>query len=149
MKPVPLLSTLLLAVGSLGGSAGESLTRRGFELFSGVLPLQGTIVGHTSALPPSAARCINCHAIGSAAPAPPSASAAAPFGPLLTPQGLTGAVVRRGGPPSRYDASAFCRLLRQGVDPAWVIVPRSMPRYALTDADCHALWAHLTDTNRP
>lgn len=149
MKPVLLLSMLLLAVGSLGGAAGDSVTRRGFDLFSGVLPLQGTIVGHTNALPPSAARCINCHAVGSAAPASPSASAAAPFGPLLTPPSLTGAVARRGGPPSRYDAPAFCRLLRQGVDPAWVIVPRSMPRYVLSDADCHALWAHLTDPNRP
>lgn len=149
MKPVLLLSTLVLAAGSLAGTAGESVTRRGFELFSGVLPLHGTIVGHTSALPPSAARCINCHAVGSAVPASSTASAAASFGPLLTPQGLTGAVARRGGPPSRYDAPAFCRLLRQGVDPAWVIVPRSMPRYALSDADCHALWTHLTDTSRP
>lgn len=149
MKSVLLLSTLLLAAVSLGGTAGDSLTRRGLDLFSGVLPLQGTIVGHSNALPPSAARCINCHAIGSAVPASSPASAAASFGPLLTPHGLTGAVARRGGPPSRYDAPAFCRLLRQGVDPAWVIVPRSMPRYALTDADCHALWAHLTDTSRP
>jgi hypothetical protein len=147
MKPVLLLSTLVLAAGSLGGAAGDSVTRRGIDLFSGVLPLQGTIVGHSSALPPSAARCINCHAIGSAAPA--SAASAASFGPLLTPHGLTGAVARRGGPPSRYDAPAFCRLLRQGVDPAWVIVPRSMPRYVLTDADCHALWAHLTGAKRP
>ncbi len=110
-------------------------------------PLQGTIVGHSSALPPAAARCINCHAVGRAAPA--SAASAASFGPLLTPQSLTGAVARRGGPPSRYDAPAFCRLLRQGVDPAWVIVPRSMPRYARSDADCHALWAHLTESTRP
>ena len=121
--------------------------RRGAELFSGAAALQGTIVGHSSALPPSAARCINCHAIGTAAPA--SAASAASFGPLLTRHGLTAAVARRGGPPSRYDAPAFCRLLRQGVDPAWVIVPRSMPRYELSDADCHALWAHLTDTSRP
>lgn len=149
MKPLQLVSTLLLVTVSLGGTAADSVTRRGSDLFNGVLPLQGTIVGHTSALPPSAARCINCHTIGSAVPAASTASAAASFGPLLTPQGLTGAVARRGGPPSRYDAPAFCRLLRQGVDPAWVIVPRSMPRYALTDADCHALWAHLTEPNRP
>jgi hypothetical protein len=144
MKPAALLSTLLLVLASPGGSAGESVTLRGFALFSGAAPLQGTIVGHSSVLPPAAARCINCHAIGTAVPA-----SAASFGPLLTPQGLTGAVARRGGPPSRYDAPAFCRLLRQGVDPAWVIVPRSMPRYALSDADCHALWTHLTETNRP
>ena len=112
MKPVPLLSMLLLALGSAGSSAGESATRRGAELFSGAAALQGTIVGHSSALPPAAARCINCHAIGTAAPA--SAASAASFGPLLTRHGLTAAVARRGGPPSRYDAPAFCRLLRQG-----------------------------------
>ena len=148
MRPGALLSTLLLALLPLGAAAGDSPARRGFELFSGAASLQGTIVGHASALPPAAARCVNCHATGSAA-APASVASAASFGPLLTPQGLTGAVARRGGPPSRYDAPAFCRLLRQGVDPAWVIVPRSMPRYTLTDADCHALWAHLTETHRP
>jgi hypothetical protein len=142
MKAAALLSMLLLAAPA--GTAGESVARRGFALFSGAAPLQGTIVGHSSVLPPAAARCINCHAIGTAVPA-----SAASFGPLLTRQGLTGAAARRGGPPSRYDAAAFCRLLRQGVDPAWVIVPRSMPRYALSDADCHALWTHLTETNQP
>ncbi|MEO8808021.1 MAG: hypothetical protein ABI433_18215 [Burkholderiaceae bacterium] len=149
MKPAALLSTLLLVLGSPGASAGESPTRRGVDLFNGGAPLQGTIVGHTNALPPSAARCINCHAIGTAAPSSAASASAASFGPLLTPQSLTGAVARRGGPPSRYDAAAFCRLLRQGVDPAWVVVPRSMPRYALTDADCHALWDHLTESKRP
>jgi len=147
MKPAVLLSMLLLVLGSPGAGAGESPTRRGSELFNGGAPLQGTIVGHSSALPPSASRCVNCHAIGSAAPS--SAASAASFGPLLTPQSLTGAVARRGGPPSRYDAAAFCRLLRQGVDPAWVVVPRSMPRYVLTDADCHALWAHLIESKQP
>ncbi len=147
MKPAALLSMLLLALVAAGGSAGESPARRGFDLFSGTAALQGTIVGHSSALPPAAARCINCHAIGNAAPA--QAASAASFGPLLTRRGLTGAMARRGGPPSRYDAPAFCRLLRQGVDPAWVVVPRSMPRYELSDADCHALWAHITDTSQP
>jgi len=51
---------------------------------------------------------------------------------------------RRGGPPSRFDDSSLCRLLRTGVDPAHVVIQRSMPRYELSDADCRALWAHLS-----
>ena len=140
----------MLMLVALGAGAGESGPSRGRDLFNGAASLHGTISGHASALPPAAARCINCHAISSAAPGrSASAAAAGSFGPQLTPKGLTGAVARRGGPPSRYDAPAFCRLLREGVDPAWVMVPRSMPRYEVSDADCQALWAHLTEPSRP
>jgi hypothetical protein len=52
---------------------------------------------------------------------------------------------RRGGPPSAFDRDTFCRLLRTGVDPAWVVVDVSMPRYALSDEQCHALWTHLLE----
>ena len=51
---------------------------------------------------------------------------------------------RRGGPPSRYDAAGLCTLLRSGVDPAHVIILRTMPRYDINDADCQSLWLHLT-----
>ena len=150
--PGALMMLVLAVASSAGAAAGEGAAGRGRELFTGTAPLHGTIAGHTSALPPLAARCINCHAIGSAGPgragAASAAASAASFGPLLTVQGLTGLVARRGGPPSRYDEAAFCRLLRQGVDPAWVMVPRSMPRYELNDADCRALWRHLTDASR-
>ena len=151
--PGALMMLVLAVASSAGAAAGEGAASRGRELFTGAAPLNGTIAGHTSALPPPAARCVNCHAIGSAGPgragAASAAASAASFGPLLTVQGLTGLVARRGGPPSRYDEAAFCRLLRQGVDPAWVMVPRSMPRYELNDADCRALWAHLTEPSRP
>ena len=50
---------------------------------------------------------------------------------------------RRGGPPSAYDAASLCELLREGIDPAWVMVRQEMPRYAATDAQCIALWAFL------
>lgn len=123
-------------------SASVSFAGPGADLFGGAAPLRGTIDGHSNPLPPHAARCINCHAVGSAGPS--GSASASSFGPLLSPQRLTGLIARRGGPPSRYDGSSFCRLLRQGVDPAWVMVPRSMPRYELTDADCRALWLHLT-----
>ncbi len=146
MNRALVLPTLLLAASVLAAGAGPA--GRGHALFTGAAPLHGTINGHASALPPAAARCVNCHTIGSAAPGAAAASVAS-FGPLLTKQGLTGLVARRGGPPSRYDEAALCRLLRQGVDPAWVMVPRSMPRYELSDADCQALWTHLTEPSRP
>jgi hypothetical protein len=58
---------------------------------------------------------------------------------LLSPQR------RRGGPASRYDRDAFCRLLRKGIDPAYVMINEEMPRYTLDDADCAALWRFLTE----
>lgn len=136
------MSALLCAA-----AAAAAGNERGHALFTGAAALQGSIVGHTSALPPAAARCINCHAEGSAVAG--SAASATSFGPLLTRRHLTDALARRGGPPSRYDPAAFCRLLRQGVDPAYVMIKRAMPRYELSDADCQALWALLSDPKRP
>ena len=118
--------------------------------------LRGTISGHQSALPALASRCVNCHSAGSVAPntvaasaAPAAASAAtnSSFAPRLTRQRLTEPIARRGGPPSRYDEASFCRLLRTGIDPAYVLIPRNMPRYELPDADCHALWMHLSEAS--
>jgi hypothetical protein len=56
---------------------------------------------------------------------------------------LTRLLARRGGPPSRFDAAAFCRLLRTGEDPAGVLLPKAMPRYELDDAQCGQLWRFL------
>lgn len=107
----------------------------GSALFEGRQPLAGRLLGHAADLPPDAARCVNCHR------APGAAGAA--FAPALQGATLTSAHARRGGPPSRYDAQSFCRLLRSGIDPAWVQIPRDMPRYDIADADCQALWAHV------
>jgi hypothetical protein len=139
-------ATAALLVAAAGAAAAlppaaapaEALAR-GRALFAGTAPLHGTISGHASALPPAGARCVNCHAAGIAGPA----SAPASFAPLLTRPHLTELLPRRGGPPSRYDEATFCRLLRTGVDPAYVLITRSMPRYELPDADCRALWLHL------
>ncbi len=124
----------------------DAAVQRGLQLYAGAAPLQGTITGHAAPLPPSAARCINCHALGSAGPArAASVSSPAPrsFGPLLTRERLTQRIARRGGPPSAYDEASFCRLLRTGIDPAYVLIPREMPRYELADTDCRGLWLHL------
>jgi hypothetical protein len=142
VRPWPALLCTVLPLLCAQTAAGNP---RGHDLFSGAAPLRGSIIGHNNALPPQGARCINCHAVGSAAPAASSAS----FGPLLTRRHLTGLVARRGGPPSRYDQRAFCRLLRQGLDPATVMIARAMPRYDISEADCQALWLLLSDPQVP
>jgi hypothetical protein len=131
-----------LAVAACGASQAE----HGRRLFVGEQPMKGRIVGHDIDLPTQSSRCVNCHATAAAA-AGAGASRVADtqaFGGPLTAERLKSLMPRRGGPPSRFDEEAFCRLLRTGVDPAYIIIPRSMPRYDLPDADCHALWRHVT-----
>jgi hypothetical protein len=101
--------------------------------------LRGRLAGHPEDLPAEATRCANCHAGGPGG----QASAARDYAPRLNAHSLALPKARRGGPPSAYDPKAFCKLLREGVDPAWVLVDQSMPRYAATDAQCAALWAFL------
>lgn len=140
------------AFASTAAPGGDAEPAHGQRLFAGTEPMRGRIAGHADALPALASRCVNCHAPGRSTVAAPAASAAAPtntsFAPLLTPAYLTVPVARRGGPPSRYDEATFCRALRTGIDPAYVIVSRSMPRYDVNDADCRALWRHLTEAAR-
>ena len=147
---------LALAAGlaaSVGAAAQAADIERGRRLFNGELPLPGIVSGHTSALPLLASRCVNCHTPGSAPPLATSSGSAsgasqASFGPALNARLLLQDVRRRGGPPSRYDEAAFCKLLSTGVDPAYIIIPISMPRYPLPPADCSALWAFLTQPGR-
>ena len=120
----------------------------GRQLYRGDAPLSGTITGHAQPLPPMATRCSNCHSRGSAA-VPASAPAAQSFAPLLTRERLLDPIPRRGGPPSRYELATFCRLLRTGIDPAYMLIPRQMPRYAIDDAQCRALWTYLVDGGEP
>ena len=103
----------------------------GAALYEGRQPLVARVSGHEQPLPAMAARCVNCH------------EGAQAIGPALNERTLAQPLARRGGPPSRYDAVALCRLLREGVDPASVIVPRAMPRYEIDGRGCEALWAHL------
>jgi hypothetical protein len=109
----------------------------GERLFDGRHPLAGGLAHHPQPLPAEALRCVNCHAR--------SDRLEAGFAPVLSAASITRAAERRGGPASRYDRTAFCRVLRTGIDPAWVLVSRAMPRYALTDAQCAALWTYLTE----
>lgn len=135
--------------GGLALAAGDTASvAHGKRLFAGDAPMVGRIAGHELVLPSRANRCINCHAAGAALPSRAASASTPSFGPTLTANLLLGSHSRRGGPPSRYDEAAFCRLLRTGVDPAYVIVVRAMPRYELSAQDCRALWTHLTETER-
>lgn len=133
MRMVP----LLLALAAPAAAAGDG--RLGGALYAGGVPLQARLLGHTEPLPDEAARCSNCHGAAGA-----RRDAARPFAPALNREHLLQPQRRRGGPPSRYDEHSFCRALRDGIDPAWVTLPRAMPRYRLDDAQCAALWSHLT-----
>jgi hypothetical protein len=132
----PLLAAALL--GSAAMAADTPSAARGRQVFDGDAALSARIVGQDFALPAEASRCINCHGTRS------SAASVQRIGPALTLPALTELQHRRGGPPSRYDAASLCTLLRSGVDPAYVIILRTMPRYEVTDTDCHSLWLHLT-----
>jgi hypothetical protein len=142
--------TGVLALGAVGVGAGwwwwqGRPAADGAALFDGRRPLVARIQGHEDRLPPAAARCANCHAPSAIRQAAAGAGVAtANFGPVLDRATLTQPLPRRGGPPSRYDAAALCRVLRTGADPALVTLPRTMPRYELADADCTALWAYLS-----
>lgn len=126
-----------LAVAAAGALAaapffGDWRARReGAALYEGRQALVAHVRGHEQPLPHAAARCVNCH------------EGAQAVGPLLDGRTLAQPLARRGGPPSRYDAKALCRLLREGIDPAAVLLPRAMPRYEIDPRACEALWAHL------
>ncbi|MDZ7812202.1 MAG: hypothetical protein U5L74_03400 [Ideonella sp.] len=125
--------------------------QRGLALFSGASPLQGRVVGHHEDLPAAAVACINCHGdaaserprLAAAADAAASAGLAPRFAPPLTAQHLALPLKRRGGPASHYEAASLCRLLREGLDPATVMIPQTMPRYQLSDTQCADLWQYF------
>ena len=122
----------------------------GEALYHGRAPLPGRIRGHDTALPSTATRCINCHVVGPPPQQPASRfGATQTFGPALTGDFLAQPRPRRGGPPSRYDAQALCTLLREGLDPAKVVLPRTMPLYDATPEQCRALWTYLQTVKAP
>lgn len=138
-------AVVLLVAAALAGLAwswwqGQQQRARGAALFAGEAPLAARLFGHEGTLPAVATRCRNCHE-PAAAPAGPAGSG--PYAGVLTAASLTTPRPRRGGPPSRFDAAALCALLRTGTDPAHVMIATTMPRYDVSDAQCHDLWAYL------
>jgi hypothetical protein len=112
---------------------------RGDALYRGHEPLRGSIRGHDDLLPPETIICANCHN------ANPAARLSARPAPQLDAALLLQMRQRHGGPPSRYDRESFCRLLRNGSDPAYVLIAREMPAYDVTDEQCSSLWIFLTE----
>jgi hypothetical protein len=135
----------LLALCGIGFSCSEGCTKvrtahsRGEDLFVGREPLTGTIRGHKTGLPPEVIRCTNCHGANSQ-----GGTDALPGQRSINRSWLLEATERRGGPPSVYDVRAFCKLLRTGVDPAYILIARDMPVYDLDDTACQGLWEFLT-----
>jgi len=119
-------------------AAGVVSVQRGEALYHGGESLSGRIRGHDDILPPQTVVCAHCHDAGG------QARLGANTAPRIEPALLLGTRERRHGPPSRYDEPAFCRLLRTGSDPAFVLISRTMPAYDVTDDQCASLWAFLT-----
>src|SRR5262245_27130647 len=117
---------------ALLGAAPAPVLELGGRLYRGEAALTARMTGHNENLPLEAVRCINCHKREGEPAAQPVTEN---FGPPLG-AGLGRPTVRRGGPPSRYDAKTLCRLVRDGVDPAYVMIPQTMPRYTMSDREC-------------
>ena len=124
--------------GRAADDAAGAAARRGERIFIGVETAKGRIEGHAELLPASASRCVNCHAASSAI------SAAGQFAPALDRSWLLDLHPRRGAPAFAYEAGAFCDVIRTGIDPQHMVMKSSMPRFALSDAQCAALWLYLT-----
>jgi hypothetical protein len=138
----PLLGALVVAAG-LGAwglhrvTSGESLELGG-QLFVGDVALKGHVTGDDTSLPSDAVRCANCHVERE------GSGPSERFGPALDASSLLRPVRRRGGPASSYDPVSFCRLLREGIDPAQIVIPKAMPRYIVSEQECQALWTYVT-----
>lgn len=110
---------------------------RGYALYHGHLPLSGRIAGHDDDLPSAASRCSNCH---------DAVTGGAQTKRLIAPlngTALTQPVSRRGGPQFIYTEASFCSFLRDGVDAVFVQASRTMPRFTVSDGECHALWTYV------
>jgi hypothetical protein len=126
-----------LALVLFAGVAAVSVPR-GAALYHGKEPLQGRIRGHDDVLPPETVVCANCHSAKST-----SRLSGSPA-PQINSSLLLEMRQRHGGPPSRYNQAAFCRLMRTGSDPAYVLIAREMPAYDLSNDQCASLWLYLS-----
>jgi hypothetical protein len=135
-----LLLAIIFGATLLPGQSPEA-ARRGNALYYGKEALTGKIRGHDELLPAEAVRCANCH--DAANGGRQGLGLGRSVAPHLDRSLLLEARQRRGGPPSRYDQAAFCKLLSTGVDPASIVIAREMPVYELEPGQCASLWMLL------
>lgn len=107
----------------------------GCSIFNGQHSVAAQLRDDDHLLPGSTTRCANCHSQTGSGDA---------FAPPLSPGNLFAAKVRRDGPASSYDQETFCRALREGIDPANVMLRKAMPHYRISDTECAALWHFVT-----
>lgn len=109
----------------------------GYALYHGYLTLPARIAGQDFDLPGRASQCVNCHDAERVARDPTLRLVP------LNRDALSEPGARRGGPQSVYTEASFCSLMRDGIDPASVLINRTMPQFTLTDQNCNALWTYL------
>ncbi|OWJ63060.1 hypothetical protein BWU74_01310 [Paraburkholderia caledonica] len=127
-----ILSNAHFAHADLSCSPGDM----GCAIFTGQRAAVAHLRDDNQSLPEWTTRCVNCHTRTDPSPG---------FAPPLTRGYLLDARSRRGGPPSRYDPVAFCRAIKDGIDPASVVLRKSMPHFELSSAECAALWRFVTN----
>jgi hypothetical protein len=128
----------LCAIGSVAKSQ-LSERDRGKQIYLGEETVIGKIDGHISSLPPSLGKCVTCHTFAR------QSTLEAESAPLLHRSALLDPHSRRGGPGFSYDKTSFCKTVRTGIDPQYVVLSRAMPRFEISEAQCSALWTYLTD----
>jgi hypothetical protein len=140
MRKCTLLALSLILSAAAATAAHPNFAARGEALYRGKAPLHGKIRGHDDPLPAEAIVCANCHSakLDTRLPGTPA--------PTLDAALLLDARQRRGGPPSTYNQASFCRLLRTGADPGYILIAREMPIYELTDEQCASLWTYLIES---
>jgi hypothetical protein len=130
---------ILLVASSLSLIPAAVSVHRGQAIYYGKEALRAKIRSHDDILPAETVRCANCHEAKANARVPGVAA------PRLDSALLLQMKQRRGGPPSIYNEQAFCRLLRTGSDPAYILIAREMPAYEVDDAQCAGLWSYLSE----
>ncbi len=119
-------------------AAEQHLIERGHRIFIGSESINARIDGHQDQLPAQVTKCINCH---TPTPRPQKDDQ---FAPILNASWLMQARPRRGGPAFAFTRDSLCKTMRTGIDPEYVILNRTMPRFDISEQQCQALWAYLS-----
>lgn len=128
---------LLLSLAAFAAFAADKPTR-GEQLYRGQIPLAAKLEASEDELAPAATRCMNCHG-----PDGHGIAEAGAKGTNITGAALITRQPRRNGPATAYSLATFRIALRNGHDPANIILARAMPRYTISDVDTLALWQFL------